>query len=226
MFRISELYVSIQLQRKEKPRGWQARVKHLEAEIRQVGDSEAAQVFLKAQDALVQAEAEHAVNPTPSTEATLKEAEHRGWFFDPTTGIQVECDLLPPDANTSEGLAQCRKHRDHPPVFEKTTVGKDELSEYTQRQYEMMDQKHDDKVEKLVLHFKPVLRCMRWTDLLGLQLEQGWRLANVRNYLSCRMEAWLHPIMKEHIDTRRACQDVGDMVGVRLAKLMCDALCV
>ena len=224
LFRISELYVSITLQKKHKPAGWEERVKKLESLVRQVGRSEDAQVFIKAQDALVGAEGDYACDPSPENKARLEQAKHYVWFFNPTTGIQVECDLLPPDANTVEGKEKIQFHRDYPPVFEKTTVAAGELSEYTRRQYEKMNQKYDDQVEKLVLHFKPIRRCMRWVNLLGLQLQQGWRLTNVRNYFSCKMEAWLQPIIKQHIDTRRACQAIGDMVGVRLAKLMCNAL--
>lgn len=225
LFNLKFLNESIGLQKRCKEVGWEANVERLQGQFDALLESEDAMRHANAVTDLNVARAALLVNPGDlEIQQAVTLAEHYVHWYDPNSGFLVQGDLEPPDRGTEFGRKMHDVHRDYPPVFERTAVSASELSEYTRQQFKFLDKKVDEETEKLVLHFKPMKDVVRWTNLLGLQLEQGWRLVNPKNWFQCRTEAWLDPVVSAHIEERRRCQENDDPVGVRLAKLMNNAL--
>lgn len=215
----------IELQKGCKESGWEANIERLQGQYNALLESEDAMRHANAVTDLERARAALLVDPENiDVQQAVDLAEYYAHWYDPDTGFLVQGDLLPPDRDTETGKKMWDEHRDYPPVFEKMAVSACELSKYTKKQFEFLGKKVDEESEKLVLHFKPMKDVVRWTNLLGLQLEQGWRLVSPKNWFQCRTEAWLDPVVSAHIEERRRCQENDDPVGVRLAKLMNNAL--
>ena len=211
--RIDRLQDAISLLNKKKPVDYQVRVLKLEKRVKDLVNTDEAQLWNDLKLNLTQAK------QMKQAQSDIDELQRLVDWYDPEFGVQIEHDLEPPQSNEYKW-----EHCDYPMSFHGRAVRKSELSPYTKGMYEKVGHKYDESSKKIIMDFTTVKRATTWCHLLGEQIYQGYQLKNPRKLFTCKLKPWLRPTIGMYTAARRKCDEKGDKAGVRRAKLMPNSL--